>query len=80
MKPAFYALLPVLVLAGCAHKPTLEEAQEQCLKQGGMLVLVYTQEITAAGPGPQVINPGNCVLASKFDAPATTPPAPAAPP
>lgn len=73
MKAALIALLPALVLAGCAHKPTLEEAQEQCMKKGGMLMMIYTQEITASGPGPQIVSPGNCVLASKFDAP-TAPP------
>ncbi|MEO8301474.1 MAG: hypothetical protein ABI608_06765 [Rhizomicrobium sp.] len=74
MKAALIALLPALVLAGCAHKLTLDEAQEQCMKKGGMLMMIYTQEITASGPGPQIASPGNCVLASRFDPPpAVTP-------
>ena len=70
MKPALLAILPALALAGCQHKLTLDEAQEQCMKKGGMLMIVYTQEITAAGVGPQVASPGDCVSPSKFDAPA----------
>lgn len=77
MKSALPAILSALVLAGCQHAPTLEEAQEQCMKKGGMLVMIYTQEITASGPGEQIIRPGNCVLADKFDAPTqATPPVP----
>ena len=44
------------------------------MKNGGMLMLIYTQEITASGPGEQIVSPGNCVLADKFDPPAATPP------
>ncbi len=51
---------------------TLEEAQAQCAKKGGLLVLIYTQQITASGPGPEVTSPGDCVSPSKFD---ITPPA-----
>jgi len=73
VKPALFAILPVLALAGCTHRSTLEEAQEQCMKAGGMLMIVYTQEITLSGPGPQVASPGDCVMPSKFDAPSPTP-------
>jgi hypothetical protein len=70
VKPALLAILPALALAGCQHKLTLDEAQEQCMKKGGMLMIVYTQEITLSGPGPQIASPGDCVSPSKFDAPA----------
>ena len=40
------------------------------MQKGGMLMIIYTQEITLAGPGPQVASPGDCILPSKFDAPA----------
>ena len=43
------------------------------MKAGGMLMIVYTQEITLSGPGPQVASPGDCVMPSKFDAPSPTP-------
>jgi hypothetical protein len=56
-----------LVLAGCQSKMTLEEAQALCTKKGGLLVVIYTQQITASGPGPQITSPGNCISPSKFD-------------
>jgi hypothetical protein len=66
-------------LAGCQHQLTLEEAQAACTKQGGFLVVFYSQKITTAGLGPQIATPGNCVSAGKFDkTPAAS--APAAPP
>ena len=70
MKPVFWAVLPVLVLAGCQSRSTLDEAQEQCMKKGGMLMIIYTQEISLSGVGPQVASPGDCVMPSKFDQPA----------
>ena len=69
MRTAQFAILASLVLAGCQHQLTLEEAQEQCTKKGGLLMVIYTQQITAAGPGEQVASPGNCISPSKFDAP-----------
>ena len=33
---------------------TLAEAQAQCTKKGGLLVVIYTAQITASGPAPQV--------------------------
>jgi hypothetical protein len=67
------AALGALGLAGCEHRLTLEEAQALCTKQGGLLVVIYTQKLTAAGVGPQIANPGDCIPTSKFD---MTPPAP----
>ena len=55
---------------------TLEQAQAACAKTGGFLVVVYAQEVSMAGVGPQVATPGNCVPAGKFD-PAAAPPQPA---
>ena len=75
MRTALFAILAAFMLAGCQHKLTLEEAQEQCMKKGGLLMVIYTQQITASGPGEQVASPGNCISPSKFDAPASNPPA-----
>jgi hypothetical protein len=62
----FVVLAVVLVLAACQHKLTLEEAQAACTKQGGLLVVIYTQKLTAAGPGEEVASPGDCVTTDKF--------------
>lgn len=67
VKSALFAFLAGIVLAGCQSKMTLEEAQALCTKKGGLLVVIYTQQITASGPGPQIASPGNCVSPSKFD-------------
>ena len=70
--------LGVLMLAGCQQRLTMEEAQMRCEKQGGLLVVVYTQKITVSGPGEQVASPGDCVGTDKFGvapAPPETPPA-----
>jgi hypothetical protein len=72
MKSALFAFLAGFVLVGCQSKMTLEEAQALCTKKGGLLVVIYTQQITASGAGPQIASPGNCVSPSKFD---ITPPA-----
>ena len=65
-------------LAGCQDRLTLEEAQARCTKQGGLLVIIYTQKVTAAGVGPQIGSPGDCISTSKFDiAPAASNKAPA---
>ena len=75
------AVLGVIVaaaaLAGCQHQQTLEEARALCTKQGGFLVVFYTQKVTMSGVGPAVASPGNCITSSKFDMapPAPTPPA-----
>src|SRR5262245_2462671 len=77
VKFALVALLPVFALAGCVHPPTLEELQEQCMKKGGMLMIIYTQEITmAGGPGEQIPSPGRCVLPENFDKDAPIDPPP----
>ena len=67
VKSALFAFLAALVLAGCQSKMTLEEAQALCTKKGGLLVVIYTQQISASGPGPQIASPGNCISPSKFD-------------
>lgn len=74
MRAALFAILSAFVVAGCQHKLTLEEAQEQCMNKGGLLMVIYTQQITASGPGEQVASPGDCVSPSKF-APPNNPPA-----
>ena len=69
------------LLAGCEHALTLQEAQAQCTKQGGFLVIIYTQKVTLSGLGPETATPGDCVSASKFDmtSAASAPPASGAP-
>ncbi len=80
MKTGPFARLAVwavggVVLAGCQHKLTLEEAQAQCEKKGGLMVVIYTQKITASGPGEQEASPGDCVGTDKFGvAPPVSPP------
>jgi hypothetical protein len=67
-----------LMLAGCQHKLTLEEAQALCEKQDGFLVVIYTQKITASGPGDQVASPGDCLSTDQYgitDSPAANRPA-----
>jgi hypothetical protein len=76
LKIAIFAM--AFVLAGCQSKMTLEEAQAACMKTGGLLVVIYTQKITAAGLGDEIASPGDCISPSKFDAtPAAPTPAPA---
>jgi len=59
-----------LLLAGCQHRLTLEEAQALCTKQGGFLVVIHTQKLTLSGVGPDIPSPGNCIAPDNFDAPA----------
>ena len=56
----------VLGLAGCHPALTLEEAQAQCTKQGGLLVVIYTQKFTRTSMGPVVASPGDCVSPDRF--------------
>lgn len=71
----FVVFALVFILAGCQHKLTLEEAQALCEKQGGLMVVIYTQKLTMSGPGEQVASPGDCVATDKFGvAPAESPP------
>ena len=43
-------------------------------------MVIYTQQITLSGVGPEVATPGDCVSASKFDPNAPAPaPAPVSP-
>ena len=74
MKAAPVALLPVFALAGCVHAPTLDELQEQCMKKGGMLMIIYTQELTLSGAGEQIPSPGRCIMPENFDKPSTPQP------
>jgi hypothetical protein len=78
VKSALFVLLAAFALAGCqADKMTLAQAQAKCAKTGGFLAVIYTQEVSAAGLGPEVVSPGDCIAASKFDvAPAPLAPAP----
>ena len=55
------------MLVGCQHEMTLEEARALCTKQGGLLVVFYSQKLTTSGIGPQIARPGDCVSPSKFD-------------
>lgn len=68
----------VIALGGCQTpaERSLEEAQAACMKQGGLLTVIYTQQVTASGIGPRVGHAGSCVPLSKFG---TGSPAPAAP-
>jgi hypothetical protein len=71
-----------LLLAGCQASLTLAEAQALCTKQGGLLVVIYSQKITQSGPGPVIAKPGHCVSPSQFGktgaaGTAAPPPAPA---
>jgi hypothetical protein len=70
----FVVLAVVFVLAGCQHKLTLEEAQAACTKQGGLLVVIYTQKLTTSGPGEEIASPGDCVTTDKFGVAAPEPP------
>jgi hypothetical protein len=70
------ATLGILALAGCQHALTLEEAQAQCNKQGGLLVVIHTQKVSLSdGPGEQTASPGDCISPDKFN-PAAKPPSP----
>jgi hypothetical protein len=67
VKTGLFAIaLGGLLLAGCQQKLTLEEAQAQCEKKGGLMVVIYSQKITASGPGEQIASPGDCVATDKF--------------
>jgi hypothetical protein len=62
------ALLGTLVLAGCEHQMTLEEARAACTKQGGFLVVIHTQKVTLSGVEPEKESPGDCISSGKFGA------------
>ena len=55
------------MLMGCQHEMTLEEARALCTRQGGLLVVFYSQKLTTSGMGPQVVSPGDCLSPGKFD-------------
>jgi hypothetical protein len=65
--PLVIVLLGAFVLAGCSGGLILEQAQALCTKQGGLLVMIYSQKLTASGIGPQSASPGDCISPSKFD-------------
>ena len=65
--PVVIAGLGAFVLTGCQDGLTLKEAQALCTKQGGLLVVIYAQKLTASGVGPQVASPGDCIPPGKFD-------------
>jgi hypothetical protein len=77
--PAF--LLALVMLAGCAHEMTLEEAKADCDKKGGQLTIFYSQKITLSGVGPIIQTPGECITSDIFilrsKSPPASPPAPA---
>jgi hypothetical protein len=73
VKRTVFVILAGLMLAGCEHKLTLDEAQAKCDKQGGLLTVIYTQKVTLSGPEPEVSEPGNCVSAKAFDKPVDKP-------
>jgi len=52
---------------------------ERCAQQGGLLTIIYTQQITASGIGEQIGSPGDCIQPSRFEA-TTPPPGSASPP
>jgi hypothetical protein len=77
VKAAPFGFLAVagLVLGGCqTEKLTLEQAQAQCTKKGGFLVVIYTQKITLAGLEPEVAHPGDCLSPKSYDTPAAKAP------
>lgn len=65
----------LIALAGCQTKAerSLDEAEALCKKQGGLLTIMYTQQVTAAGIGKQVGHAGSCVPLSKFGVGAPVP-------
>lgn len=65
--PVGIMALAGLLLAGCQTSMTLEQAQAACDKQGGLLVIIYTEKITRSTVGPVIASPGNCVSPSRFD-------------
>ncbi|MGE4063667.1 MAG: hypothetical protein AB7E79_09890 [Rhodospirillaceae bacterium] len=67
MKAFRFAALAAVALAGCRGPLTLEEAQARCAAAGGLLTIIYTQQITASGIGSPVESPGECVSPSKFE-------------
>jgi hypothetical protein len=75
--PAIILVLAAAPLAGC-NGMTLEEARALCAKEGGLLTVFFTQELTPSGLGPVKQSPGDCIHREALGAPAVAP-APAAP-
>jgi hypothetical protein len=78
LAPVVILALGLGMLAGCTPM-TLEEARALCNKEGGMLTVFSTQEISLSGKavGPEKDVPGNCIHREAFGAPAYVPPPPA---
>lgn len=68
VKSTLFAAVAVAALAGCGTAPTMEEAEAACARRGGLLTVIYSQEITAAGIGQRVAHPGACVSPKNFEA------------
>ena len=69
------------MVAGCQASLTLAEAQALCTKQHGLLIVVYSQEVTRTRVGPLVAKPGRCVSPTQFkDTDAAAPAQPPAKP
>jgi hypothetical protein len=66
-------ILAGLTLAGCEHPLTLDEAQAQCEKKGGLLTVIYVQEVSLSGAGPESAEAGKCMSSHAFDKPADKP-------
>lgn len=73
MKVARIGTVALLALGGCQANLTLEEAQALCAKKGGLLTIIYTQQITASGVGEPIGAPGECVSPKEFGANASGP-------
>ena len=73
MKFARIGIVALAVLMGCQPSLTLEEAQALCTEQGGLLSVIYTQEITTSEIGEPVGSPGECISPGKFGADSPTP-------
>ena len=63
---AIGVILTASALAGC-QPMTLEQARAECAKQGGFLVVIYTQKVNPnLTLEPAFARPGNCVSPDKF--------------
>jgi hypothetical protein len=67
--PVIGLALVAFLLAGC-QPLTLAQAQANCTQKGGLLTVIYKQEITRMSAGPVVAIPGDCILGESFGVPA----------
>jgi len=70
--PAIILVLGFLALTGC-NGMTLEEARALCTKEGGLLTVFTTQELTQSGLGPVKQAPGDCIHREALGAPPAAP-------